>query len=200
MQAIEAFNRAVFLALNATPETPHGLVALGIFIANDAILLAPLLLVCLWLAGGDQRRELALRACCVGFLALGINQLIGMTWYHPRPFAVGLGHAFITHASDSSFPSDHVTLLSAIAFTFFYGKRWRLGLLALIVDLAVAWARVFVGVHFPLDMVGGAVVAWLACVLGRPFWMIGGPFVTRTLIALYRKLLALPIRLGWLRP
>ena len=49
MQAIEAINRALFLALNATPETPHGLVAAAILIANDAILLAPTALVCLWL-------------------------------------------------------------------------------------------------------------------------------------------------------
>ena len=199
MQAIEAINRAVFLALNATPETPHWLIAAGIFIANDAIFLAPAALACLWLAGGDLRRELAVRACFVGFLALGINQLIGMTWYHPRPFAIGLGHTFLAHASDSSFPSDHVTLLSAISFTFFYGGKRQLGLLALAVDLAVAWARVFVGVHFPLDMLGAAAVAWLACVLGKPFWLIGGPFVTRALITLYRKLLALPIEWGWLR-
>jgi len=200
MQAIETINRAIFLALNATPATPHGLVALGIFIANDAILLAPIVLVCLWLMGGDERRELALRACAAGFLALGINQLIGLAWYHPRPFAIGLGHTFLPHAPDSSFPSDHATLLSALAFTFLYGGKRQSGLLMLIVDLAVAWARVFIGVHFPFDMLGAAVVAWFACLLAKPLWMISGPFATQALIALYRKLLALPIKWGWLRP
>jgi undecaprenyl-diphosphatase len=70
----------------------------------------------------------------------------------------------------------------------------------LIVDLAVAWARVFIGVHFPLDMLGAAVIAWLACMLIKPLWMATGRFVTQALIAWYRKLLALPIRRGWLRP
>lgn len=200
MQAIETVNRAIFLALNATPRTPHDLVAAGIFIANDAILLAPIVLACLWLMGGDERRELALRACAAGFLALGINQLIGLAWYHPRPFAIELGHTFLPHASDSSFPSDHATLLSALSFAFLYGGKRQLGLFMLIVDLAVAWARVFIGVHFPFDMLGAAIVAWFACILIKPLWMIGGPFVTQASITLYRKLLASPIKRGWLRP
>lgn len=200
MQAIEVINRAIFLAINATPRTPHGLIAMGIFIANDAILLAPIVLVCLWLMGGDERRELALRAFAAGFLALGINQLIGLVWYHPRPFVIGLGHTFLPHAPDSSFPSDHATLLSALAFTFLAAGKRQLGFFVLIVDLAVAWARVFIGVHFPFDMLGAALIAGFACVAVKPLWTAGGAFVTRASITLYRKLLALPIKRGWLRP
>jgi undecaprenyl-diphosphatase len=69
---------------------------------------------------------------------------------------------------DSSFPGDHVTLLSADSFTFLYGGKRGIGLLALIVDIAVAWARIFVGVHWPFDMIGAAIVAWLACMVGSP--------------------------------
>ncbi|WP_019936751.1 phosphatase PAP2 family protein [Bordetella sp. FB-8] len=200
MHVFEPLNRVLFLVLNGTPATPHWLVFAGIFIANDLIWLAPAMLVYLWLTGNGLRRELAVRACCVGFLALGINQLIGMAWYHPRPFVIGLGHAFLAHAPDSSFPSDHVTLLSSLAFTFLLGGERRLGLLALIADLAVAWARVFVGVHFPFDMIGAALVACLAYGLVRPCWNMAGLAATGMLIALYRKLLALPIRRRWLRP
>ncbi|MCW3663681.1 phosphatase PAP2 family protein [Burkholderia cenocepacia] len=200
MEALEAFNQAIFLALNATPATPHWLIVAAVFIANYAIWMVPVMLAGLWLAAGDERRELAVRACFVGFLALGINQAIGMAWYHPRPFAIGLGHTFLAHAPDSSFPSDHATLLSAISLTLFYGGKRRLGLLALIVDIAVGWSRVFVGVHFPFDMAGAAIVAWIACMLGSPFWRIGGRVVTGTLIALYRRVLAIPIGQRWLRP
>lgn len=200
MQAFEPLNRALFLALDATPATPHWLVGIGIFIANYVIWLAPALLVYLWLTGDGPQRELAVRACCAGLLALGINQLIGMAWYHPRPFVIGLGHTFLAHAPDSSFPSDHVTLLSSLALTFFQGGKRRLGLLALAADLAVAWARVFVGVHFPFDMIGAVFVAGLAWALAWPCWNVAGPAATGALIALYRKLLALPIRRRWLRP
>ncbi|WP_154670915.1 phosphatase PAP2 family protein [Paraburkholderia dilworthii] len=55
------------------------------------------------------------------------------------------------------------------------------------------------GVHFPLDMMGAAVVACLAYALMTPLWRIGGTPITSSAIALYRKLLTTPIALGWLR-
>ncbi|MEM5401041.1 MULTISPECIES: phosphatase PAP2 family protein [Paraburkholderia] len=200
MDAVETLNRTIFLALNATPATPHWLIAAGTLIADYAILLVPAMLAALWLTGSDERRALAVRACFAGLLALGINQLIGLAWYHPRPFASATGHTFLAHAPDSSFPSDHVTLLSAVSFTFLYGGKRGIGLLALIVDIAVAWARIFVGVHWPFDMIGAAIVAWLACMIGSPIWRLAGMAVTGALIALYRKVLAVPISLRWLRP
>ena len=200
METIEAFNQAIFLHVNGTPATPHWLIVTSVFIANYTIWVVPVMLTCMWLAGGDSRRGSAIHATFVGFVALGINQLIGMAWYHPRPFAIGLGHTFLTHAPDSSFPSDHATLLSAISFTFFYRGKRLVGMLALAVDIAVAWARVFVGVHFPFDMAGAAMIAWLTYVLSLPLWRLGGAAFSRALIAVYRKVLALPIGRGWLRP
>jgi undecaprenyl-diphosphatase len=44
-------------------------------------------------------------------LFLLINQVIILLWQHPRPFVIGLGHTYLAHAADSSFPSDHLTLL-----------------------------------------------------------------------------------------
>ncbi|WP_321928819.1 phosphatase PAP2 family protein [Paraburkholderia guartelaensis] len=200
MDAAETLNRTFFLALNATPATPHWLIASGALIADYAILLVPAMLVALWLTGAEEQLALAVRACFAGLLALGINQLIGLAWYHPRPFVSATGHTFLAHAPDSSFPSDHVTLLSAVSFTLLYGGKRGIGVLALIVDIVVAWARIFVGVHWPFDMVGAVIVAWLACMVGNPFWRFAGMSVTRALIALYRKVLAVPIDLRWLRP
>jgi undecaprenyl-diphosphatase len=62
----------------------------------------------------------------------------------------------------------------------------------------VAWARVFVGVHFPLDMVGAVAVAIVAFLLIAPLWRLLGASVTRSLVAVYRRLLAWPIGRGWL--
>ena len=199
MQAIEAINRALFLAFNATPETPHGLVAAAILIANDAILLAPTALVCLWLTGGDERRELALRACAVGFLALGINQLIGLAWYHPRPFAIGLGHTFLPHAPDSSFPSDHMTVFAGVGLTLLLDGAAVWAVATLLTGLGVAWARVFLGVHFPLDMAGAVGVAVVAYTAVTPLWRKLGVSVTDLVERLYRHILARPISMGWIR-
>ncbi|KFX64537.1 phosphatase PAP2 family protein [Paraburkholderia fungorum] len=199
MDTLEAFNRALFLAINGTLATPVWLVDIASLIANYVIYLVPLLLAGMWLCGSDAQRSLAIRACLVAMLGVGANQLIGLVWQHPRPFMIGLGHTFLAHAPDSSFPSDHATVFAGIVLTLLLGRAHWLGVLTLLAGVSVAWARIFLGVHFPLDMLGGVVVACVAYFLVAPFWDLGGAAVTQWAIALYRKLLAWPIDLGWLR-
>lgn len=198
MNTLEALNRALFLMIDATPSTPAWQIHVARFIADYVIYLVPLSLIAMWLSGDDRRRETALRACCVALLALGINQLIGLVWQHPRPFVMGIGHTFLDHAPDSSFPSDHGTIFACLALTLLLDGRRRYGVVMLLAGLAVAWARVFVGVHFPLDMAGGVVVAAVAFLLIAPLWRLLGASVTRGLIMVYRKVLAWPIERGWL--
>lgn len=198
MNTLETFNQALFLAINATPATAAPLVDIARFIADYVIYLVPLSLVALWLSGDEPRRATALRACCVALVALGVNQLIGLSWQHPRPFVMGIGHTFIDHAPDSSFPSDHVTILASVALCFLLGRATRYGIVIAVAGLAVAWARIFVGVHFPLDMVGALGVALISFAMLAPPWRWWGASVTSAAIVVYRKLLAWPIARGWL--
>lgn len=95
-----------------------------------------------------------LKSLLTTMLALGINQLIGLFYRRPRPFMVGIGHTYLVHAADSSFPSDHVTVICTTGLTLFLNRPTRrVGGALLLVALPVAWARVFLGVHFPFDMV-----------------------------------------------
>ncbi|HEX7932063.1 MAG TPA: phosphatase PAP2 family protein [Paraburkholderia sp.] len=198
MNALEALNRTLFLTINATPSTPPWQIDAARLIADYLIYLVPVALAAMWLAGGERQRAVAVRVCCVAMLALGINQLIGLAWTHPRPFMIGLGHTFVEHAPDSSFPSDHGTVFESAALTLLLGGVRRYGVPLLIAGLAVAWARIFVGVHFPLDMVGAAAVACVTYALIAPLWGRAGVTLTHSLVAVYRKLLAWPIDRGWL--
>ncbi|KLU22388.1 PA-phosphatase [Caballeronia mineralivorans PML1(12)] len=199
METLEGFNQALFLAINGTLATPAWLVGAAMLIADYAIYLIPLLLAAMWLCGSKAQRSLAIRACLVAMLGVGANQLIGLAWQHPRPFMIGLGHTFLPHTPDSSFPSDHATVFAGIALTLLLRDARWLGVLTLLAGVSVAWARVFLGVHFPLDMFGAAAVAGVAYALIAPIWHLAGSAVTRWLIVVYRKLLARPIDLGWLR-
>lgn len=109
-----------------------------------------------------------------------------------------LGNTLIPHAADSSFPSDHLTLLWAVAFSFLMHRRPRwAGLLLAVLGLPVAWARIYLGVHFPLDMLGAAIVAalsaWLCLREERRFIEP----VFRWTSAIYRRIFAVLIRRGW---
>ncbi|OAJ56930.1 undecaprenyl-diphosphatase [Paraburkholderia ginsengiterrae] len=197
MNTLEAFNQALFLIINATPSTPTWQIDLARWIADYVVYLIPLTLIAMWLFGDERQRETGLRAACVTFLALGINQLIGLAWPHPRPFVMGIGHTFLDHAPDPSFPSDHGTIFASIALTLLAGGVKRYGLAILLAGFAVAWARIFIGVHFPLDMAGAVIVAAVTFMLIAPLWRLAGSSVTRGLVLVYRKLMAWPIGRGW---
>ncbi|MGF6776670.1 phosphatase PAP2 family protein [Paraburkholderia sp. GAS334] len=198
MNSLEVFNQALFLMINATASTPVWQIDVARLIADYLIYLVPLSLVAIWLSGDERQRGTAVRACCVTLLALGINQIIGLVWQHPRPSMIGLGHTFLPHATDSSFPSDHGTVFASVALTLLSDGLRRYGLLTLLSGIAVAWARVFVGVHFPFDMAGAVAVACVAFLFIMPVWQLGGTVVMRWVLMLYRRLLAWPIDRGWL--
>jgi len=143
MEQIEAFNRALFLEINAGPHTAPWLIKIAILIANDLMTyLISALLVMMWLWGDETKRNLTIKACLVAMVGVGVNQIIGLVWYHPRPFMIGLGHKWLPHASDSSFPSDHMTMLSSIGLSLLLGGAVRPGLITLVAGLEVAWSRV----------------------------------------------------------
>lgn len=199
MNKIEAFNQSLFLWINADVDTPLWAVDTATVLADDLIYLIPVLLLLLWLWGDGARRNQAIKACLVSLVALGVNQVIGLVWQHPRPFMIGLGHAWIPHAADSSFPSDHMTVFVGIGLTLLLGGAFRLAAAILATGFSVAWARVFLGVHFPLDMVGAVAVAGVAYVIVSPLWRMAGNTLTNMAEKLYRTVFAHPIAYGWVR-
>ncbi len=195
---MESLNRTLFLLLNAPADPPPFLLSLARILAQWAIWLVPPALVLGWLRGNDRLRRILLQAAGAGAVGLLINQLIGLFWQHQRPFMLGLGHTFLDHAPDSSFPSDHLTLCWAVAFNLLLQQKTRTaGLLLAVLGLPVAWARIYLGVHFPLDMVGAALVALfsalLLCYEGRAI-----DWLHRPLTSGYRHLAAPLIRRGLL--
>lgn len=199
MNEIEAFNQSLFLRINAGVGTQSWVIDTAIVIADDLIYLIPVLLLVLWLSGDEARRSLAIKACLVVILGVGMNQVIGLVLQQPRPFMIGLGHAWIPHAADSSFPSDHMTVFAGVGLTLLLdGAPW-FGLITLIVGLSIAWARVFLGVHFPLDMLGAVGVAACSYLITSPLWRRAGRAITDLAERLYRMVLARPITAGWIR-
>lgn len=191
---MEDTNHALFLWLNA-PEHPSTMpLAVAIFFAEYAILALPAIIGFGWLRGSEHTRKVLLEATASGLAGLLINQIIGLVWQHPRPFMIGLGHTLIPHAADSSFPSDHLTLLWAVAFSFLMYRSPRMAGLALaLLGLPVAWSRIYLGVHFPLDMVGAFLVAvlstWLAFRALGFYMPVTYILAIRTHRVLFRKLI-----------
>ena len=91
------------------------------------------------------------------FTSAIVNFIIKIFFQRPRP---NLWESFYTQPSDFSFPSGHAMGSISLALTLliiFWGSRWTLLLtiLALFYILTIAWTRLYLGVHYPSDILGG---------------------------------------------
>jgi undecaprenyl-diphosphatase len=135
-------------------------------------------------AGADPLRIAAALWAPLGMLlAIGLNQPLGNLVAERRPYDV-LPHVLVLvpRTTDFSFPSDHAVMAGAVAAGLWWVDR-RLGLVAALAALAMAFARVYVGAHYPLDVVAGLALGALVTSLGL---LAARPVVVRLVVALER--------------
>lgn len=190
---LENINYALFALLNATPASPQWAIEMAIFIAKDLILIVPLLVVTLWLWGPAQR-QMVFKLMLALTISLTVSWAIGHLYPHDRPFVAGVGYNFLHHAADDSFPSDHGTVSFTFALAFLFWHRPWSGALLMAIAAAIAWSRVYLGVHWPLDMVGGLLAGMCGCLGAALIWHTFGPALYHQLQRLYRLCFSLPIR------
>lgn len=95
--------------------------------------------------------------------------ILGSMFYENRPFVDHTVVLIVNHAADASFPSDHAVGTMALACGILF-YRWNLGTWMVYGSILVGISRVFVGNHYPGDILGAFILVW-------------------TLTALYNKLL-----------
>jgi undecaprenyl-diphosphatase len=133
-----------------------------LYINLSEVLFVATLVIVFVFANGERRRawrRTALAAVLSAGVALAIAKVISELVDRARPFVVephGV-HLFSAHAADPGFPSDHATGAFAVAMAIYLRNRaW--GTVALVAAAVLAVGRVAIGVHFPSDVLAGAVL------------------------------------------
>lgn len=138
---------------------------LGIFFSDYAgyILVAVLVLILLFKPAKLSRFMVLLAFVSAGIARGVITNLIRFFYHHPRPFDV-LAVKQLIPESGYSFPSGHAAFYFALSMgVYFYNKK--LGTVFFVVSALMGIARVFVGVHWPADILGGALVGIVTALL-----------------------------------
>ena len=161
------WNQQLFLLINASDAPVAWLAQFAAALAESPAVVAPALLIALWVWGRPARRGGLISVAGGTLIGLGINQCLGLLYFEPRPFMIGVGNTLLPHVPENSFPSDHATLISALGIGLIAtGTARRWGALVCLYGAGVAWSRVYLGVHFPIDMIASVPIAlvsgWIA--------------------------------------
>ena len=171
----------LFQAINGLAGKLGPLDRVMAFLANDyfVVLLMAFTVLAVWFIGETPDRRYRLQTAVLwtaGGIAIsnGFIGLFNSFIFRPRPFVYLPAHMLFYLPHDSSFPSNAAAVGFAAAFGIWLVHR-KIGWAMLILAALFAFSRVFVGVHFPLDVVAGAVlgvvasyVSFMACQLLRP--------------------------------
>lgn len=152
-------NVSLFLQIFGLNGHSQILDQLMIFGTKYLIYIMAMLVLILGFRGKIKERK-ALLLIIFGLpISILIIVVIHQFYFEPRPFVTFNFLPIVSEVANSaSFPSRHTTIAAVIAFAYTYFKsKWAS--LFLFLMLWVGISRIFVGVHYPLDVIGGFLVS-----------------------------------------
>ncbi|WP_323041507.1 phosphatase PAP2 family protein [Gemmobacter sp.] len=194
-----------FAAIYGGADAATVVVMAAKLVAKVLIYCLPIHMVALWLVGDDIDKQTALALLLALICGLTASHLIGLGFYRPRPFLAGLGEALMSHRPSASFPSNHALVFSAYASTLILLRQYRLGIAIFVVGLTVCAARIYLGIHYPGDILGGLLLGTISAMASLWIWARWGHQLYRIALAIWEcfphpiKRLSTTAKSGWIR-
>ncbi|CAM3385013.1 undecaprenyl-diphosphatase [Brevibacillus invocatus] len=179
-------NISAFRAINDLGKQFAFLDPVFFFFAEYTVYLLALAVVIYWFTRKNENRIMIISAALSLLIAEILAKLAGFVHANNQPFAeLSAVHQLVDKAIDNSFPSDHTILFFTFCLTFWlFGKKHRL--IWMILAVCVALSRIGVGVHYPADVLVGAIFGTLSALLSYAI-VPKAPLIQR-LLALYERI------------
>ena len=163
-------NTSLFLSINNFAKSTPWLQPVVLAYASYGIVVfAALMIAGWWVARGRAEARTMAAALWVPLgtlIAVGINQPIADLVGQERPYAVLPDILVLAqHTTDPAFPSDHAVMAGAVTAGLFLVSR-RLGLVAAAAAALMAFARVYIAAHYPIDVLAGLLLGAAVSLLG----------------------------------
>lgn len=180
------FNIDAFRLINDLGKQYPYLNPVIVFLAEYMLYFLCLSIVVYWFTRTNKNRMMVIQAVIAFILAEILGKMAGQFHSHYQPFAV-LPHVnqLIEHDIDNSFPSDHTILFFSVCISFWLVRKkgeW----LWLMLPFCVAISRIWVGVHYPIDVITGALLGVISALF--VYWLVPKLSSIKQLLALYEKM------------
>ncbi len=161
-------NMEFFRLINNLANKNAALDSIMIFFSKDVPYIFMAVTALVFILGVIKNNEEYRKASVNTFVLTVINLFIafiaGSIYYVDRPFVHNKVNLLMPHSKDASFPSDHATGTMSIALGL--GKYNKiLGILMAILSIIVGFSRVYVGHHYPSDVIGAYIIVFITSYL-----------------------------------
>lgn len=161
---------ALFYSINAgypLPFVDQSMVLLSIY---GRELFWIVLAILLWVFDGKEGKRTVFMIAILFVLLTIVGYLLKTLEFRPRPYSTLSGvRLLVSPEGDSSFPSGHALIVSGGAVLLLMRMKMKWVLPVAVESSLVAYSRIYVGVHYPLDVLAGSIlgIAFACIVVGQ---------------------------------
>ncbi|MBY0594983.1 undecaprenyl-diphosphatase [Bacillus bingmayongensis] len=180
------FNIDAFRWINDLGKQNPSLNPMMVFVAEYMLYALVLGVLIYWFTRNNKNRMMIIQGGLAFIVAEIIGKIVGQFYSHHQPFAVLPNvNQLVEHEIDNSFPSDHTILFFSLCASIWLVRK-KEGWLWLMLAFCVAISRIWVGVHYPIDVVTGALVGIISALF--VYWIAPKLSFIKRLLGLYERM------------
>lgn len=178
-------NESLFRLINDLGKQYTFFNPIFVFIAEYTVIFLAITVITFWFTRVKQNRIMIICGSITFVIAEIVGKVAGKIHSNNQPFAeLSNVNQLIEKAVDNSFPSDHTILFFSFCMTFWLFKDGK-GLIWVVLAFLVGISRIWVGVHYPADIIVGAIISIISAIL--VFRIVPKLSLTQKLLGMYEK-------------